>query len=174
MPRLQQYRIEDYPDKKTERTKYFWLDGGHLYIYTIYMPSNICLNVVAGLAEQPEAVLIRAVQPVEGVELVKEFRKIKSGKVEELSNGPGKVGQALGIDMPSMNGMNMVGSHEFRIVDGGLSGYRVGVSRRINIEYAEEWRDKPWRFFVEGNSFVSKVKLDSVVTLNKKKSKPKK
>jgi DNA-3-methyladenine glycosylase len=69
------------PDKKTEKTKYFWLDGGHLYIYTIYMPTNICLNVVAGLEGQPEAVLIRAVQPIVGVDVVKSMRDIKSKKL---------------------------------------------------------------------------------------------
>jgi DNA-3-methyladenine glycosylase len=54
-------------DKKTEKTKYFWLDGGHLYVYTIYMPTNICINIVAGLENEPEAVLIRAIQPVDGI-----------------------------------------------------------------------------------------------------------
>ena len=68
-------------DKKTDRTKYFWLDGGHLYIYTIYMPTNLCLNVVAGLEGEPEAVLIRGVQPVEGIEQMKELRNIKSKKL---------------------------------------------------------------------------------------------
>ena len=62
------------------------------------MPTNICLNVVAGLEGQPEAVLIRAVQPIEGIDIVKSLRNIQSNKVEDLSNGPGKVGQALGIN----------------------------------------------------------------------------
>ena len=62
------------------------------------MPTNICLNVVAGLEGQPEAVLIRGVQPVEGLELMKELRDIKSKKTEDLCNGPGKIGQALAVD----------------------------------------------------------------------------
>lgn len=122
-------------DKKTEKTKYFWLDGGHLYIYTIYMPTNICLNVVAGLEGQPEAVLIRAVQPIEGLPIVRSLRDIKSNKVEDLTNGPGKVGQALGIDKEKMNGMDLT-EGDFCIVDAGIEGFEMGVSRRVNIDYA--------------------------------------
>lgn len=62
------------------------------------MPTNICLNVVAGLEGEPEAVLIRAVQPIAGIDLVQSMRDIKSKKIEDLTNGPGKVGQGLGID----------------------------------------------------------------------------
>jgi DNA-3-methyladenine glycosylase len=71
------------------------------------MPTNICLNVVAGLEGQPEAVLIRAVQPIEGLDIVKSLRNIQSNKVEDLSNGPGKVGQALGINKELMNGIDL-------------------------------------------------------------------
>ena len=155
MPRLQQYFIS-YADKKTEKTKYFWLDGGHLYIYTIYMPTNICLNVVAGLEGQPEAVLIRAVQPLAGLDIMREIRNIKSNKLEDLCNGPGKVGQSLAINKEKMNGMDLLDG-EFKIVDAGINNFEMGVSRRVNIDYAEEWIDKPWRFFVKGNTFVSKV-----------------
>ena len=71
------------------------------------MPTNICLNVVAGLEGQPEAVLIRAVQPIEGLDIVKSLRNIQSNKVEDLSNGPGKVGQSLGINKELMNGIDL-------------------------------------------------------------------
>jgi DNA-3-methyladenine glycosylase len=77
--------------------------------------------------------------------------------MEDLCNGPGKVGQALGIDMAEMNGMSLVNDERLKIVDGGIEDFTVGVSRRINIDYAEEWIDKPWRFYIEGNNYVSKV-----------------
>lgn len=63
------------------------------------MPTNICLNVVAGLEGEPEAVLIRAVQPVVGLDIIQNLRNIKSNKVEDLCNGPGKVGQSLAVEM---------------------------------------------------------------------------
>ena len=49
---------------------------------------------------------------------------------------------------------------DFKIVDGGLKNFNMGTSRRVNIDYAEEWVDKPWRFYVEGNSYVSKVNFN--------------
>lgn len=61
------------------------------------MATNVCLNVVAGLEGQPEAVLIRAVQPVVGIDLMKSIRNIKSNKLEDMCNGPGKVGQSLAV-----------------------------------------------------------------------------
>ena len=72
------------------------------------MPTNVCLNVVAGLEGQPEAVLIRAVQPIAGLDAIRELRNVKSNKVEDLSNGPGKVGQALAVDKATMNGMDLL------------------------------------------------------------------
>jgi DNA-3-methyladenine glycosylase len=160
-------------DKKTDKTKYFWLDGGHLYIYTIYMPTNICLNVVAGLEGEPEAVLIRAVQPITGIDAVRSMRDIKSNKVEDLTNGPGKVGQALGIDKEKMNGIDLTDG-DFTIVDAGIDGFNMDVSRRVNIDYAEEWIDKPWRFFVKGNTFVSKVNFTAPKEKKDKKEKKEK
>jgi DNA-3-methyladenine glycosylase len=71
------------------------------------MPTNICLNVVAGLEGQPEAVLIRAVQPVVGLDLMRNIRKIKSNKLEDMCNGPGKVGQSLAIVKDTMNGIDL-------------------------------------------------------------------
>lgn len=56
-------------NKKTERTKYFWLPGGHVYMFSIY-GSNYCMNIVAGKKDEPEAVLLRAVEPIEGIDLV--------------------------------------------------------------------------------------------------------
>lgn len=123
------------------------MDGGHLYIYTIYMPTNICLNVVAGLEGEPEAVLIRAVQPIVGIDIMRGIRNIKSNKLEDMCNGPGKVGQSLAINKEQMNGIDLM-KGEFRIVDAGISDFKMGVSRRVNIDYAEEWVDTPWRFFI--------------------------
>ena len=136
-----------YIDKKTEKTKYFWLDGGHLYVYTIYMATNVCLNVVAGLEGQPEAVLIRAVQPVDGLDIIKKIRDIKSNKVEDLTNGPGKTGQALGVVKETMNGCDLT-TGKLTIVDAQIDSFTTGISRRVNIDYAEEWVDTPWRFFI--------------------------
>ncbi len=78
---------------------------------------------------------------------MKKLRNIKSPKIEDLCNGPGKIGQSLAIDKDTMNGMDLLDG-DFKIVDAGIEGFNMGVSRRVNIDYAEEWIDKPWRFYV--------------------------
>ena len=79
---------------KTERTKIFFGTGGFVYVYLIY-GMNICTNVVANVENVPEAVLIRALKPVEGVELMN--RRRGKNNLRELCSGPGKLSQALGI-----------------------------------------------------------------------------
>lgn len=63
-----------YNNKKTDRTKYFWQDGGCIYMFSIY-GHNYCMNITAATKNDPEAVLIRAVEPIEGIELVRTMRK---------------------------------------------------------------------------------------------------
>ena len=86
-----------------------------------------------------------------------------------MCNGPGKIGQALAVDKEKMNGIDLL-EGDFKIVDSGLNNFNMGVSRRVNIDYAEEWVDKPWRFYVEGNSFVSKVDFSKPSQPKKKKA----
>lgn len=77
-----------------------------------------------------------------------------------MTNGPGKVGQGLGITKEVMNGIDLT-EGEFTIVDAGIDNFDMGISRRVNIDYAEEWIDTPWRFFVKGNTYVSKVNFNA-------------
>ncbi|CAD8121810.1 unnamed protein product [Paramecium sonneborni] len=142
-----------YNNKKTDRTKYFWQDGGHLYVYSIY-GNNYCLNITAATKDDPEAVLIRAIQPL-SFDIIKEIRKTKSSKLQDLSNGPGKCGGCLLLDK-SHNGLNLCDKNSGMYLIDNNKQYDIGVSARINIDYAEEWKDKPWRFYIKNNSFVSK------------------
>jgi len=154
-----------YNNKKTERTKVFWNDAGCWYVYTIYMKTNMCLNVVAADKDIPEATLIRAGEPLEGIGEMQKYRS-KEGKntaaqLRELTNGPGKLGQALGMTL-SHSGHDMCseGYEEAYIEDDTefeVKDEDIGISKRINIDYAEEYKDKPWRFFLKNNPYVSKV-----------------
>ena len=72
-----------------------------------------------------------------------------------------------------MNGIDLL-EGDLRIVDANIEGFEMGISRRVNIDYAEDWIDKPWRFFVEGNTFVSKVKFEDKPQKKTKKKKSKK
>ena len=135
-------------NRRTERTEAMYSEGGYLYIYLIYGIYH-CLNVVASREEIPHAVLIRAVEPLEGERL----RKDRDGY--SLTNGPGKLCIALGIGREE-NGIDLVTSTEVWLEDDGYTPEGVLCARRVGIEYAEEYREKLWRYYIEGNPWVSK------------------
>ena len=118
------------------------LEGGHTYIYLIYgMYYN--LNIVASIKDDPQAVLIRAVEPLDFVE-------------ETLStNGPGKLCRKLRIDK-TYYGIDLCSSDIMYICDEGFNDFEVIESKRINIPYAEEYQDKLWRFYIKNNKYVSR------------------
>lgn len=143
-----------YNNKKTERTKYFWTDGGHLYIFSIY-GSNNCMNIVAADKTQPEAVLLRAVEPIEGLDIIKSNRKINCKKIRDLTNGPAKLTKAIDIDK-KFNGYDMTQKDpDVYLIENKDYKFDTMVSRRINIDYAAEWIEKPWRFYIKNNEFVT-------------------
>ena len=152
-----------YNNKKTERTKAFWCDAGSWYVYTIYMRTNMCLNVVAVDKETPEAALIRAGEPLEGIGEMQVYRN-KVGKntaadIRNLTNGPGKLGQAMNFGLHhSTHDMCAEGYDEAYIeedIEYTLKDEDVAITKRINIDYAADYKDKPWRFYIRGNPYIS-------------------
>ncbi|WP_018247832.1 DNA-3-methyladenine glycosylase [Orenia marismortui] len=142
-----------YQNKRTKRTEVMFWRAGYTYVYLIYGMYN-CLNIVTAKKDKPEAVLIRAVEPVVGVESIKKNRQIKSNKIEDLSNGPGKLCQGLEVDR-ELNGYDLVTGDRLYIKDSKLSP-KIIADKRINIDYAEEYKDKLWRFYIKDNLYVSK------------------
>lgn len=142
-----------YNNKCTERTKVMFEEGGKAYIYFIY-GMYYCLNIVVEREGKPEAVLIRAIEPIENIEEIKRNRIIKSKKEQDLTNGPGKLCTALKIDK-SLNGCDITKKGELYITE-GEDIEEVVTAKRINIDYAEEYKDKHWRFYIKGSKFVSK------------------
>ena len=137
----------------TERTAVMYGEGGFAYVYLIYGMYS-CFNVVANAKDKPEAVLIRAIEPIEGINLMKTRRK--TDNLYNLCSGPGKLCQALGITRFD-SGADLCGD-EIYILDKPLpENTEIRVSPRINIDYAEEYRDVLWRFFLADNRFTSKV-----------------
>jgi len=153
-----------YNNKKTDRTKYFWTDGGHLYIFSIYGPNN-CMNIVAADKTRPEAVLLRAVEPIDGLDIIKSNRKINCKKIKDLTNGPAKLTKAIQIDK-AFNGFDLTQKDAavYLIENDGYK-FETMVSKRVNIDYAEEWIEKPWRFYIKDNDFVT-LKFKTDKTLN--------
>ncbi len=144
-----------YNNKRTSRTEIQFREGGYAYIYMIY-GMYYCFNVTANSNDKPEAVLVRALEPLEGIEIMKERRKTE--KLINLCNGPGKLCQALNITKENY-GEDLCGNNIY-ILDNKNnknSAMNIITSPRINIDYAEECKNFLWRYFIEGNKFVSKV-----------------
>ena len=148
-----------YGNKKTQRTAPLFEIGGTTYIYLIYGMYH-CLNVSANEVGVPHCVLIRAVEPMDelAMDYAKQNRKIKSKKITDLTNGPGKLCKALKIDK-SLNAHLMTQKGALWIGE-GESPDLVVEAKRINIPYAEEYQDMLWRFYIKDNPFVSVIYKD--------------
>lgn len=132
---------------KTKRNEVMFGRAGHAYVYFIYGFHN-CLNVTTEPEGRPGAVLIRAIEPVEGVSEM--LRNRGPGAQAHLTDGPGRVTKALCIDR-SMNGEDMVASRRLYIETGRLRT-EVASSPRVGVRDGGSHR---WRFYALGNRFVS-------------------
>lgn len=131
---------------RTERSALMYDTHGYVYVYLIY-GMYWCLNFTSD-KDEAGAVLIRAVEPLTGIEKMKKNRKTE--KITNLCSGPGKLCQALGIDK-SFNGLKLGG--EIKLFDDGFKFKKMAISSRIGIKDA---LDLQWRFFIDENEFVSK------------------
>ena len=138
----------------TDRNQVMFGEPGHAYVYFIY-GMYYCLNLVTEHEGYPAAVLIRAGEPLEGEETMRELR-IKAKKVEDLTSGPGKLCQAMGIDR-ELNGADVCRKGPLYIEDCGEKVHEIVSCKRIGVEYAGEYKDKPWRFLIKDNPFISIV-----------------
>ena len=143
-----------YRGLRTKRTETQFGPKGHVYIYLIYGMYH-CFNVTAGAtAGKPEAVLLRALEPVEGIELMKQRRPAAKGIVLNLANGPGRLCLAMGLSK-RQNDADMTVPPLY--IDNGekVPEKYIVETTRIGVDYADEWKHKPWRFYIRDNAFVS-------------------
>lgn len=149
-----------YNNKKSVRTQPLYLEGGHIYVYLIYGMYN-CLNLSANNENIPQCVLIRAVEPINSFDEIsynrfdKSYDELNSYQRKNLTNGPGKLCKALKIDR-SLSGKTIFGN-ELYIEDNLDDDFNIVESKRINIDYAEEAVDYPWRFYIDNNKYVSVI-----------------
>ena len=132
--------------RKTVRSQIMYDTYGQVYVYLIY-GMYWCLNFTTE-KNAPGAVLIRAVEPLSGIDDMKKRRNTED--IYNLCSGPGKLCTALGIDK-KYNGMKL--GKEIKVFDDGFKVEKMGKSPRIGIKDA---LDLEWRFFIEGNPFVSR------------------
>ncbi|WP_412676454.1 DNA-3-methyladenine glycosylase [Aneurinibacillus migulanus] len=149
-----------YNGRRTPRNEAMYGPPGFAYVYLIYGMYN-CVNVVTNEAEKPEAVLIRALEPTCGVEQMSMARfgkseLLTSRETISLTNGPGKLCQALGITR-THNGYDLCGETLY-ITESSKPDepFETVETTRINIDYAEEAALYPWRFYIKDNPFVSR------------------
>ena len=136
---------------KTKRTEITFGEGGFAYIYLIY-GKNICMNVVANFEEIPDAILIRALQPVEGIDLM--IQRRNKNNLRELCNGPGKLTQAMAITK-NHYGADLCGDELFLETVEDFQP-KIIATPRINIDYAGDAANFLWRFIQKNNIYVSK------------------
>jgi len=138
--------------RRTARNEITYAEGGHVYVFFVY-GMYYQLNLVTGLVDHPHVVLIRAVEPVEGIELMR--RRRGEMKDKNLTSGPGKLCIALGIDR-DLNGEDLTESERIWVEEyRTIRKMAIASGPRVGIDYAEEFIEMPWRFWIEGNDFVS-------------------
>lgn len=142
-----------YGNRRTKRTEVMYNSGGVAYVYLCYGIHQM-FNIVTNVKDIPNAILIRAVEPLLGIDIMlgRTNKKVHSF---DLTKGPGNVAKALGFHT-TQSGMSLVGS-EIYVADDGL-GYNeseISATARIGVDYAAEDALLPYRFIVKGNKYVS-------------------
>jgi DNA-3-methyladenine glycosylase len=139
--------------RRTARNETMWGPPGHAYVYFVYGMHH-CVNVVTQPAGIPEAVLLRALEPLDGIELMRVRRGLVDGPAWRLCRGPGALCRALGVTRAD-DGADLVAG-PLRIVDApGVPAARVARTARIGVAYAGTDARRPWRFLVRGSTAVS-------------------
>ncbi|MDD3693833.1 MAG: DNA-3-methyladenine glycosylase [Candidatus Pacebacteria bacterium] len=135
---------------KTQRNATMFGESGHLYVYFTY-GMHYCCNVVASSSGYGAGVLIRAVEPVEGIEIIQKLRKNKM-PIKNLTNGPGKLCQGLGIDK-KFNGHDLR-EDPLKLITGKLQkSEKIIQTTRIGVSQAQ---NRKRRFYIKGNLYISK------------------
>ncbi len=147
-----------YGGKRTSRVEVMYGCPGFSYVFMIY-GMYCCFNIVTNEKGKPQAVLIRAAEPLEETEWMaqrrfgKPYEQLTKSQHRGLTNGPGKLCCALSIDR-SFNGTDLCGN-EVYVEEGKDENLNIVTTKRVGVDYAEEAKDYPWRFYLEGNEYVS-------------------
>lgn len=139
--------------RRTPRNEVMFGRAGHVYVFFVY-GMYYQFNVVTGPIDHPHAILIRAVEPVEGIEVMRERRA--GIKDTGLTSGPGKLCIAMGIDR-SLNREDLLGESVWIETFRKFSEDQIAVGKRVGIDYAGEDAVRPLRFWLRSNAFVSRV-----------------
>lgn len=144
--------------RRTNRNEIMYGEGGFAYVYLCYGIHHL-FNVVTNKKEIPHAILIRALEPLKGIDIM--LKRTGKPKLDyTLTRGPGNVSKALGISFKHHSGQSLLSKELFIAEDGfTLRKKDVMASPRIGVDFAGEDARLPYRFFIKGNPFVSGSKL---------------
>ena len=146
-----------YGGRFTQRTKALYDLGGTVYVFLIYGMYD-CFNVVCGQKGNPCAVLIRGGEALDNKDTIaqrrfgKNYGGLSSYQKKNLLNGPGKLCQGMGITREH-NRKDLLSSALY-IEDSGFTDFTIETTARINIDYAQEYKDMPWRFFMREGTHI--------------------
>ena len=141
-------------NRKTPRTQTMFMDGGIAYVYLCYGIHEM-FNIVTSVAGEPHAILIRAIEPTEGLEMMMLRRNMTMLK-PNITAGPGSVAKAMGISR-AINAYDLTGDTIW-VEDRGLivADDLIAAVPRVGVSYAAEDALLPYRFYIKGNKYVSK------------------
>ncbi|MBC2582973.1 DNA-3-methyladenine glycosylase [Clostridium sp. DJ247] len=147
-----------YGGRRTARVEVMYGKAGFSYVFVIY-GMYYCFNAVTREEGVPQAVLVRALEPLEGLDSMstnrfkKTYSELTKSQIKNLTNGPGKLCNALDINK-AFNGEDLCGNKLY-IEEGHSNEFQIVSSKRVGIDYAEEFKDCPWRFYIKDNMNVS-------------------
>ena len=145
--------------RRTARTEVMFGPRGHAYVFQIY-GMHYCFNIVVGAGRVPAAVLVRALRPTFGLEVMAKNRGLSGvpANLRQLTSGPGRLAQALAIDRQA-NGLDLCQAPLWiRRSPAGrrlAADHGIRAGTRINVDYAGPWATKKWRFTLSNDRFVS-------------------
>ena len=149
-----------YNGRRTKRTEILYEDAGVSYIYFIYGLYH-CFNVVTNKKDIAEAVLIRGIEPINGLDYIsnirynKKYDELTKAQLKKLTNGPSKLCLAYLLNK-DLNAVKLYEKGQVYITDENNEEFEIVESKRIGIDYAEEAKDFLWRFYIKDNIYVSK------------------
>lgn len=141
-----------YGNRRTNRNEVMYGPPGRAYVFFIY-GMHFHFNVVTNRESIPHAILIRAIEPEEGIEIMRQRRQVKDSR--QLTSGPGKLCSALGVDR-SYNMADLTGNKIWIERGRKVDPSEIERGPRVGIDYAEEYIDVPWRFWLRDNINVSR------------------
>jgi DNA-3-methyladenine glycosylase len=142
--------------RRTPRNEVMYGEKGHAYVYLIY-GMYFCVNISAGnMLGKPEAILLRALEPVAGEKIMARRRRVNGGGKGNLTKGSGRLCMAMGITK-AQNKLDVTNPPFYIKNAPPVNSEEIVETTRVGVDYAGEWKKLPWRFYIKGNKYVSVI-----------------